>query len=123
MSQKTNKLIWNVIYYNSNASKITTYNVFDHSYFTEDVKKHLKSCETKEDFAKKLHGSLMYYFWSKCEWEILIMPWGGGSRTVEQKVDVAWQVENNWELFVDYIWSQKPQRKKTTGRNAGENDG
>ena len=42
----------------------------------------------------------MYYFWSKCEWEVLISPWVGGNDE-EIKVDVAWQIMNNWDVFVD----------------------
>ena len=48
----------------------------------------------------------MYYFWSKCEWEVLISPWVGGNDE-EIKVDVAWQIMNNWDVFVDYTWNNR----------------
>ena len=41
----------------------------------------------------------------------------------EKKVDVAWQVLNNWERFEDYVWSLKQKRRKATDKSAGENDG
>lgn len=49
----------------------------------------------------------MYYFWSKCEWEVLISPWVGGNDDEEIKVDVAWQIMNNWDVFVDYTWNNR----------------
>ena len=37
-----------------------------------DVKKDLRKCKTKEEFAEKIKSHLMYYFWSKCEYEVVI---------------------------------------------------
>ena len=65
----------------------------------------------------------MYYFWSKYEWEIIIQPWGSKPELAEKKVDVAWQVLNNWERFEDYVWSLKQKRRKATDKSVGENDG
>lgn len=65
-------IVWNVIYENINSRSIETFNVFDHGRFVEDIKKHFKTCETKELFADHLRRSVMYYFWSKCEWEVLV---------------------------------------------------
>lgn len=107
------KLTWNVIYHDYNRNEITTYNIFQHGSFVEDIRKHYKKCKTKEEFAKNLKSSLMYYFWSKCEWEILISPWCGSRRTEPIKVDVYWQVMNNWDLFLDYVWSHKARSRKT----------
>ena len=123
MSQKTNKPVWNVIYYSSNEKQIKTFNVFDHLDFLDEVQKHLKNSETREECAKKVRSSLMYYFWCKYEWEIIIQPWGTKPEPTEKKVDVAWQVLNNWERFEDYVWSLKQKRRKATDKSAGENDG
>ena len=45
----------------------------------------------------------MYYFWSKCEWETIIYPWVGDDKAAK-KIDVFWQLENNWNRFVEYLW-------------------
>ena len=49
----------------------------------------------------------MYYFWAKCEWEVLIKPWVGGKGVEDKKVDVCWQIMNNWDAFVDYVWNNR----------------
>lgn len=104
------KFVWNVIYHDSNGQKITTFNVFDHCGFNDEVKKSLRQCKDKTSFAEEVKRSLKYYFWSKCEWEIIIGPWSGGRNTEEIKVDACWQVLNNWDHFIDYLWSKKRSR-------------
>jgi len=106
------KFVWNVIYHDSNAQIITTFNVFDHCGFYEEVKKFLRQCKDRASFAEEVKRSLKYYFWSKCEWEIIIGPWSGGRNTEKIKVDVCWQVLNNWDHFVDYLWSKKRSRSQ-----------
>ena len=71
----------------------------------EDFEKHLKECPDKEIFAKELKSSLMYYVWSKSEYEIIISPWCGGRNTKDKKVDIYSQVMLNWDKFVDYVWN------------------
>ena len=104
------KLTWNVIYHSVNEDMIKTFNIFDHGGFHEDLKKLYRKYPAKEEFAEELRKSLGYYFRSKCEWEIIIGPWCGGRNTEEIKVDVYWQVMNNWEIFVDYIWNAKTSK-------------
>lgn len=103
-------LVWNVIYHNINADKIETFNIFNHGGFRGDLKRLYKKYQEKEDFARELKRSLMYYFWGKCEWEIIIEPWCGSDRTKEIKVDVYWQVMNNWDRFLDYVWNAKTSK-------------
>lgn len=104
------KLTWNVIYHSVNEDRIKTFNIFDHGGFHEDLKKLYRKYPAKEKFAEELRKSLGYYFRSKCEWEIIIGPWCGGRHTEEIKVDVYWQVMNNWEIFLDYIWNAKTSK-------------
>ena len=104
------KLTWNVIYHSVNEDRIKTFNIFDHGGFHEELKKLYRKYPAKEEFAEELRKSLGYYFRSKCEWEIIIGPWCGGRNTEEIKVDVYWQVMNNWEIFVDYIWNAKTSK-------------
>ncbi len=99
------QLEWNVIYHNVNMDRIETFNVFRHGSFMNDVQKAVKQCKTKEAFSEEVRKSMMYYFCSKAEWEVLISPWVGSRNKDELKVDVYWQVNNNWEIFVDYIWN------------------
>lgn len=101
---------WNVFYYNINKKKIDTFNIFEHRSFLEYVKK-AKELKTKEEFKKQLRSELMYYFWAKAEWEVLITPWVGGDREkCAVKIDVYEQVMSNWDVFVDYVFYSKNKK-------------
>lgn len=100
-------IAWNVFYENVNRRKIETFNIFEHGGFRKYVKKAAKECHTKEEFAKKLRSELMYYFWSKCEWEVMIAPLFSTSENEKMKADIYWQVMNNWNVFLDYVWNNK----------------
>lgn len=105
--EKVKSLTWNVIYHDINGDKIGTFNVFKHGRFVNDVRLALQKCKTRQAFSEELRSTTMYYFWSKCEWEVIISPWCGGKNTEDIKVDAYWQIMNNWEIFVDYIWNLK----------------
>lgn len=98
---------WNVFYHDINKQTITTLNIFNHWKFNEDVQKNLKKIQDKDEFAKALKSNLMYYFWCKSEYEIIISPWCGGRDTKDIKVDIYTQVMNNWDVFLDYVWGNK----------------
>ena len=98
---------WFVIRDNINTRRIETFNVFDHGGFRDDVISYLKKCETREEFAENLRRSLFYYFWCKSEWEVVVSPLIGGRDAKDLKIDVYWQVMNNWDIFVDYVWRHK----------------
>ena len=105
-------MTWYVYYHNINKRCIQPYNVFDHHGFLNDVRKALESCKTKTEFAEQLKRALMYWFWCKAEWEIIVAPWCGGSDREAIKVDVYSQVMLNWELFVDYTWGWEAPSEK-----------
>lgn len=72
-------LCWNVYCSDFNGKEIKLFNIFDHwSFYNECVKAKKKFKEDKEAFAKEVKGWLMYYFWSKCEWEIILDHWPSG---------------------------------------------
>lgn len=109
-------LEWNVFYHDINEQKIRTFNVFEHSRFNDDIQKFFKKFKNKEEFGENLRRSLMYYFWCKSEYEIIISPWCGGRDTKDVKVDIYTQIMNNWPIFLDYVWNSKihrPRKKKT----------
>ena len=102
---------WKVFYYDINKRKITTLNIFDHYNFNKDVVRDLKQIKNKDEFSKQLKSNLMYYFWCKSEYEVVISPWGYSMDTKEAKVDIYTQVMNNWDIFVDYVWNSKMRWK------------
>lgn len=97
------KINWYVYYHDSNSQKIVKWNVFNHGSFKEEVAKLLREKFNKEEFSEKLQKELMYYFWSKCEYEIILSPWTGQADDI--KIDIYDQIMMNFDRFVDYVWS------------------
>ena len=140
-------LEWNVFRHDVNKNQIVTFNIFNHWKFNEDVKKSLKKFKDKDEFAEHLRRDLMYYFWSKYEYEVVITTfppyitmdeldrvnherWNHKDRYGTDyfrinvspdtgiKIDIYEQVMNNWNIFLDYVWnSKKHRKKKVTGRD------
>lgn len=98
-------LCWNVCYYSSNAKDFKIFNIFEHNKLAEEVNNIMsKSWESKRFFGEAVRKELMYYFWSKCEYEIVLESWPVGD--VQKKIDVYDQVMLNWDRFVDYLWGE-----------------
>lgn len=104
-------LEWNVYKEDFNNKKIEIFNVFNHHYFMEDLVKIKRKCKEKEEFAKAVKSSLMYYYWSKCEWEIILQSWPQRENFNAKKIDVYDQVMLNWDKFIDYLWENKKEIK------------
>ena len=99
-------LSWNVYVYDFNAKEIRTYDIFAGGTFLEEFKKEKKKVgDDKEAFLKRLDSLLMYHFWARCEWEIILSAWPpSNDRKEEKKVDVYSQIKLNWKQFGDYVW-------------------
>ena len=103
-------LEWNVYYENFNAREIQETNILSHGNFLTDLKKaHKKYKDNREAFEKEVKSSLMYWYWSKCEWEIIISDWPPSDRVPAIKVDVYDQVMLNWNVFMDYLWEHREE--------------
>lgn len=100
---------WYVYYHNWNKDEIEKYNIFDHYKFRHDVELGLYQYDIKEEFAEDIEAELMYYFWSKAEWEVVVGPWCGSRNNKPIKIDVYDQVMLNWNAFVDYVWAHKEE--------------
>lgn len=100
-------LKWYVYLENVNGRSIVTYNVFKHFNFYKDVKEAINQIENKQDFSERIQRIARYYFWSKCEYEVLITSWIANNNFKDKKIDVYDQLELNWDRFIDYIWENK----------------
>lgn len=113
-------LEWFVYYENVNQRMITTHNIFNHWGFREDLQKALKKVHVMEDrpeerkeFLETVKRSLMYWYWSKCEWEIILTSWPPDKKNFkDEKIDVYDQILINWYVFSDYIWSHRRELKR-----------
>lgn len=106
------EMIWNVYVEDFNRKQIGTYNIFNHYSFNEDVKKAYK--HHKDDFhafSQAVKNSLMYYFWSKCEWEVILSDWPPSKQFDSLKVSAYDQVMMNWDVFIQYVWKMTHTRK------------
>lgn len=116
---------WNVYVGNFNSKTIEVHNVFDHLRFVRDLTKELKKIEKsdaseekkKDDFAEAMRKELMYYYWSKCEWEVIVSHWPHGKDDRDEKIDVYDQVCLNWDKFVDYVWANRKDLKALARKN------
>ena len=110
-------LKWFVYRYNVNSKEIELVDIFKHGGFRRDFveaarKYKDETIHNKLKFAEEVRRSLQYYFWSRCEWEVLIYPWPchpDSDRPL--KIDVYKQVLNNWDAFVEYVWPQRSNVK------------
>lgn len=112
-------LEWNVFTDDYNSKKIEIYNVFEHNRFFEDCKKNAKkNIHDYNAFCEQLKRDAMYYYWSKCEWEIMIMPWIY-KEAKSLKIDVFDQLKLNWETFCKYTWEHGAElrRRDKNGKN------
>ena len=106
-------LTWNVYIEDINKRCIEVHNIFNHSRFVDDLKKaRNKFKDDKEGFTEQLRRELMYYYWSKCEWEVIITSWPPprpDSEFDDMKIDVYDQILLNWRVFVDYVWEHRKE--------------
>lgn len=126
-------LEWNVFHENWNAKKIEKFNVFSHGTFKKEVLEALEKSKSKEELSKTVQSAAMYYFWAKCEYEIMLTSWPpsitkeeakeiqlcveesearhkhlprvfGVELAVSSKVDIYEQLLLNWDRFIDYLY-------------------
>lgn len=74
----------------------------------KDIEKSIKDsdvdCFKKLTLDKILRRETMYYFWSKCEYEVLVKSWPCEKDSL--KVDVFKQLNANWEVFRDIVFKE-----------------
>ena len=104
-NNKVKKPEWNVYIDDFNAKRIKIYNIFEHDAFIVDCNTAWK--KYKNDFSKfeeSVKRSLTYFFWSKCEYEIILSDLFECEKFKKEKIDVYKQVMLNWNIFINYLW-------------------
>ena len=136
-----NKLVYNVYMENFNNRSIEVLNIFEHGGFYQSLIRIKKEAgDNFQVFADNVKTELMYHFWSKSEYEVVITSWppyvdgqeidrlvaerqeridkwGNFYRTsvcptVGEKIDIYDQVMMNWDIFIKYLWDNKSLIKK-----------
>lgn len=100
--------VWNVYQYDVNSQTFKLYNVYSHRGFLKDLAE-MKDIEDIDEYAEKLRRSIMYHFWGRCEYEILIAEWPYDEEKGPRcdKVDISDMVKMNWPIFVSYTYNVK----------------
>lgn len=100
---------FNVINYNINRQKFEAYDVMP--YLIECYKKEKKKPKTFEGFKKFIKDESMHQFWSRCEYEIILVDWP--SQKIEDKWDVYDQIMMNIDILTNLIMEECKKKKKT----------
>ena len=103
------ELKWFVFVEDINSKRIKVYNIFEHKDFMEDCddawEDYINEHRDFSKFKKDIESNLMYYFWSKCEWEIVLSDFPPSDSFQKKKIDVYQQVKINCDKFIDYLFS------------------
>ena len=129
---------WYVYRYNTNATAIYKYNVFNHGGFLEDVENLFKLIKKRQithfgEFSEQLRQSAMYWYWCKAEHEVVITSFppyitreeydrigvveGDFKRIANvnlrtgMKVDIYSQLLMNWDAFARYVWDFREEKE------------
>ena len=101
-------LEWNVYIEDFNSKEIRTFNIFNHYSFNKKlIEIRDKRRKNKTKFIEEVRKALMYYFWSKCEWEIVLKDWPPSDNFKDKKISVYDQINLNWNIFIEYLWKNK----------------
>lgn len=102
-------LTWKVKNYLVGTDKIWDYDVL--KYREDQIKKLKKKCATKEEFAKEMRREMMWMYWSRAEYEVIIeidddnhiwlRPWVGCRNPDEAKIDVTDDQNFDWRNFAN----------------------
>lgn len=74
------------------------FNELAKEYFIDRRFKFNGSLTCIDDFLEeRLRSECMYYFWAKCEWEVVVSGWP--NEKVSRKIDIYEQLLANWDIF------------------------
>lgn len=97
---------WNVYYHDTNKDTVDVVNIFERCGLEKFVRQLFQDkMLTKEVMAEEIKAELMYHFWARSEYEVVIKEWIGKKAAI--KVDIYQQLMLNWDRFIDYCWSQR----------------
>ena len=107
---------WNVFMEDFNHKQIIVYDILDNARFEKEFANALEKANgRKSAFADEIRRVMMYHFWSKCEYEIVLTCWPpacGKYDFKDRKIDVFEQLSINWDQFIDYVWAHRAEFAK-----------
>lgn len=88
---------FNAIVYDINRKKFVSYDIMPYLRDSYQNLKKIDRPKTYDEIKKFVDSELMYQFWSRCEYEIIVSDWPPSG--VEEKIDVYWQCKMNLDLI------------------------
>lgn len=84
--------------------KIVTSMIWNEAVLNSMLGKKGKSAKlTPEDLIEhELRNKCMYFFWAKCEYEVVVTGWP--NTDIEKKIDVYLQLAANWDVFKQLVF-------------------
>lgn len=86
----------------ANIKKVLDKHNVDYSELNKLFKQHAYRDIAFEAYEQILNRECMYYYWSKCEWEVIVSAWSPRDGS-DKKIDVYSQLKANWELFKNIV--------------------
>lgn len=86
----------------ANIKKVLDKHNVDYSKMNKLFKQHAYRDIAFEAYEQILDRECMYYYWSKCEWEVIVSAWPPRDGS-DRKIDVYSQLKANWELFKNIV--------------------
>jgi hypothetical protein len=109
MAKELNVLTWKVKNYFWNHDTVSDYDVLQ--YRADLVKKLKKKCANKSEFSEEMRREMMWQYWSRAEYEVIIeidednriwiKPWVGCTNPEEVKIDVTDDESFDWRGFAE----------------------
>lgn len=97
-------LEWYVLQHNFNSNQIVRYNILWGWYDKIKEARRKRKFNNRKTFKEWLKKEFMYYYWAKCEREILVS--GLFVKNPEKdviKIDAWFQIEPNLDTICDYL--------------------
>lgn len=69
-----------------------------------------KKCKSLDELIEysiemRLDRLCMYYFWSKCEYEVIVSAWPPREGS-DRKIDIYTQLKENWDIFKELVFRE-----------------
>lgn len=69
-----------------------------------------KKCKSIDELIEyaiemRLDRLCMYYFWAKCEYEVIVSAWPPREGS-EEKIDIYDQLKANWDIFKELVFKE-----------------
>lgn len=69
-----------------------------------------KKCKSLDELIEysietRLDRLCMYYFWSKCEYEVIVSAWPTREGS-DRKIDIYTQLKENWDIFREIVFKE-----------------